>query len=86
MPPVADDLAALAAEGGFIPLARAQHVAAQRRAEELAPHVDPAAVLADLELAPRPVAPEAWETALVSAVGARSREQVARRLDAALGD
>ncbi len=85
IPHVADDLVTLAAEGGFIPLSRAQHVAAERRVEELAPHLDPAALLADLDLAPRAVTPEQWEAALVAAVTARSREQVARKLDRALG-
>ncbi len=86
IPHVAEDLMALATEGGFTPVSRAQHVAAQRRAEELAPHVDPAAVLADLELEPRAVTGERWQAALAAAVTARSREQVARKLDRALGD
>lgn len=86
VPQVARDLLTLSAEGGRTPLVRAQHLAAQRRAEQIARHVDHAAVLADLGLDARPVTPEQWRTALVSAVGARSREQVGRAFDLALRD
>jgi hypothetical protein len=63
---------------------RAQHIAAQRRAEEIAAHVDQAAVLADLGLRCSEATPERWRVALSSAVGARSREQVARAVDRSL--
>lgn len=81
VPLVADDLLSLSAEGGRTQLVHAQHLAAQRRAEQIAPHVDPAAVLADLGLKPAPVSAERWRSALSSAVGSRSREQVARAVD-----
>ncbi len=84
VPLVADDLLNLAGEGGRTPLARAQHIAAQRRAEQIAGHVDRAAVLADLGLEPSAATPERWRLALSSAVGARSREQVARAVDLSL--
>jgi hypothetical protein len=50
VPLVADDLITLAGERGRTHLARAQHLAAQRRAQQIAVHVDQAAVLADLGL------------------------------------
>jgi hypothetical protein len=84
VPHVAEDLLTLSVEGGRTPLSRAQHVAAQRRAEQIAGHVDDAAVLADLGLRPRAVTPEQWRAALSSAVGARSREQVARAVERSL--
>lgn len=84
MPLVAEDLLSLSGERGRTPLARAQHIAAQRRAEQIAGHVDQAAVLEDLGLARPSVAPERWEAALSSAVRARSREQVARAVDSSL--
>jgi hypothetical protein len=62
----------------------AQHIAAQRRAEQIAVHVDQAAVLADLGLEQSSPTPERWRIALTSAVGARSREQVARAVDRSL--
>jgi hypothetical protein len=84
VPLVAEDLISLAGDHGRTPLARAQHIAAQRRAEQIAVHVDQAAVLADLGLK-RPVASaERWRDALSSAVDARSREQVARAVDRSL--
>jgi hypothetical protein len=86
VPRVAQDLLSLSGGGGRTPLSRAQHVAAQRRAEEIAVHVDGTEVLADLGLDPRPLTAERWQAALRSAVGARSREQVARALDEALSD
>jgi hypothetical protein len=84
VPLVAGDLIGLAGDGGRTQLARAQHIAAQRRAEEIAPHVDQAAVLADLGLKCSVGTPERWSDALRSAVRARSREQVARSVDRSL--
>jgi hypothetical protein len=85
VPQVAEDLLELCrGEGGRTPLARAQHVAARRRAEQIAGHVDRGAVLADLGLEPRAATPDEWRLALGSAVTARSREQVARAVDRAL--
>lgn len=78
VPDVALDLLRLSGEGGRTPLTRAQHLAAQRRAEQIAPHVRPAAVLKDLDLPRREVGAQEWVDALVEAVSARSREQVAR--------
>jgi hypothetical protein len=86
VPQVAQDLLSLSAERGRTPLARAQHVAAQRRAEQIARHLDRAAIFAGLGLAPRVVSAERWEAALSSAVDARSREQVARKVELALSD
>jgi hypothetical protein len=85
VPHVAGDLLSLSGEGGRTPLARAQHIAAQRRAEQVARHLDGPALLAELGLAARTVSSERWATALSSAVSARSREQVARAVDLALG-
>jgi hypothetical protein len=84
VPLVAEDLLALSSEGGRTPLVRAQHVAAVRRAEQIAGHVDRAVILADLGLDPRAVTAERWQSAISSAVGARSREQVARAVDLSL--
>jgi hypothetical protein len=84
VPFVADDLLSLAGERGRTPLVRAQHIAAQRRAEQIAGHVDRATVLADLGLEQSAATPERWRRALSSAVGARSREQVARAVDLSL--
>jgi hypothetical protein len=78
---VADDLLSLSGEGGRTQLVRVQHIAAQRRAEQIAGHVDQAAVLAELGLEHSSVTPERWQSALSSAVRARSREQVARAVD-----
>jgi hypothetical protein len=86
VPQVAEDLLTLSGEGGRTPLARAQHMAAQRRAEQIAGHVDRGALLADLGLEVRAVEADRWQAALRSAVGARSREQVARAVDEALSD
>jgi hypothetical protein len=86
VPRVAEDLLSLSAQPGRTPLARAQHVAAQRRAEQIASHLDRAAIFAGLGLAPRVVSAERWEAALGSAVGARSREQVARAVELSLRD
>jgi hypothetical protein len=84
VPLVAEDLLSLSGEGGRTQLARAQHIAAQRRAEQIAGHVDQAAVLADLGLEQSSATPERWQSALSSAVGACSREQVARAVDRSL--
>ncbi|MEA2316470.1 MAG: hypothetical protein QOD44_659 [Solirubrobacteraceae bacterium] len=86
VPAVADDLLRISAEAGTTRLVRAQHAAAERRAEQIAAHVDHAAVLADLGLDAREVTAERWAEALSSAVTARSREQVARAVDLALRD
>jgi hypothetical protein len=75
---VAEDLLSLPSEGGRTRLVQAQHIAAQRRAEEIAPHVDQSAVLADLGLESSLLTTERWQSALSGAVEARSREQVAR--------
>jgi hypothetical protein len=81
VPLVAADLLDLAGDRGRTPLARAQHIAAQRRAEQIARHVDQAALLADLGLVPSQATPERWREAMSSAVNARSREQVARAVE-----
>jgi hypothetical protein len=86
IPDVTQDLLRISLEGGRTRLVRAQHAAAQRRAEQIAGHVDHAAVLADLGLHARAVSAERWMSALSSAVSARSREQVARAVDLALRD
>jgi hypothetical protein len=78
VPLVAADLLSLSAEAGRTPLHRAQHVAARRRAEQIAGHLDHAAVLTDLGLEPAPVNDDRWREAIGGAVVARSREQVAR--------
>ncbi|MGO9899536.1 MAG: hypothetical protein ACLP0J_07555 [Solirubrobacteraceae bacterium] len=84
VPLVAEDLIRLAGNGGRTPLSRAQHVAAQRRAEQIAVHVDHAVVLADLGLELQAATPERWSVALQAAVSSRSREQVARAVDRSL--
>ena len=84
VPLVADDLISLAGEPGRTQLARAQHLAAQRRAQQIAGHVDQAAVMADLGLEHASASPNRWRMALSSAVGARSRQQVARAVDRSL--
>jgi hypothetical protein len=86
IPVVAQDLLRIAAEGGRTRLARAQHIAAERRAEQIAVHVDHTAVLADLGLGARAVSGQRWAVALRCAVSARSREQVTRAVDLALRD
>jgi hypothetical protein len=84
VPLVVEDLLNLSGARGRTRLAQAQHIAAQRRAEQIADHVDQAAVLADLGLKQAEVTPERWQAALSSAVRARSREQVARAVDSSL--
>jgi hypothetical protein len=86
VPQVAEDLLTMSSEGGRTPLLRAQHAAAIRRAEQIAGHVDRVALLSDLGLDARGVTAERWQAALGSAVGARSREQVARAVDRSLRD
>ena len=83
---VTEDLLTMSSEGGRTPLVRAQHVAATRRAEQIARHVDRAAILSDLGLDHGAVTAERWQAALGSAVRARSREQVARAVDLSLRD
>jgi hypothetical protein len=84
VPLVADDLIRLGGDRGRTQLVHAQHIAAQRRAEQIAVHVDQASVLADLGLEKSSATPERWLIALRSAVEARSREQVARAVDRSL--
>jgi hypothetical protein len=86
VPLVAEDLISCAGEPGRMPLSRAQHIAAQRRAEQVAVHVDQAALLADLGLSRSPASPERWRLAMTRAVESRSREQVARAVDRSLSD
>jgi len=85
VPLVAADLLMLSGAEGRTPLHRAQHLAAQRRAEEIAPHVDHTRVLKDLGLEPAADLDEdRWREAISGAVKARSREQVARALSDSL--
>lgn len=88
VPVVAEDLITLAGDRGRTrgrtQLAQAQHIAAQRRAEQIASHVDQATLLADLGLRSTATTPDRWRVALSSAVRARSREQVARAVDRSL--
>jgi hypothetical protein len=87
VPHVAGDLLSLSGEGGRTPLARAQHIAAQRCAEQVASHLDGPALLVELGLDARAaMSSERWADALSSAVSARSRDQVARAVDHALRD
>jgi hypothetical protein len=86
VPLVAGDLLALAGDGSRTPLVRAQHIAAQRRAQAIAGHIDQAALLADLGVKRSPVTAERWQSALSGAVRARTRDQVARALDLSLRD
>jgi hypothetical protein len=84
VPVVAGDLIALAESTGRTRLPQAQHIAAQRRAEQIASHVDQPAVLSGLGLRCATTTPDRWRLALSSAVRARSREQVARSVDRSL--
>jgi hypothetical protein len=84
VPVVAQDLITLGGDRGRTQLAHAQHIAAQRRAEQIAVHVDQSAVLADLGLRCSATTPDRWRVALSCAVQARSREQVARAVDGSL--
>ncbi|MDQ8044901.1 MAG: hypothetical protein REI11_09865 [Patulibacter sp.] len=86
VPLIADDLIHFSDDRGRTPLHRAQHVAAERRAEMIAPFVEPGPVLKDLGLvAPRWLSDEQWAAGLSDAVRARSREGVGRRLQESLG-
>ena len=86
VPLIADDLMRMSDEGGRTPLHRAQHVAAQRRAEVIAPYVEAEPVLKDLKLeSPRWLSDEQWAEGLKAAVSARSREGVGRALQESLG-
>jgi hypothetical protein len=86
VPRVAEDLLSLSGEKGRTPLVRAQHIAAIRRAEQIADHVDRASLLAELDLPDHPVSAERWREVLSGAVRARSREQMARAVEASLED
>jgi hypothetical protein len=86
VPQVAEDLLALSGEKGRTGLVRAQHIAARRRAEQIADHLDHAAVLSDLRLPDRPISDERWRAAIGDAVRSRSREQVARSMELSLRD
>lgn len=86
VPVVAADLLDLSMGEGRTPLHRAQHVAARRRAEQVASHLDHAAVLTNLGLEPEPVDDDRWRQAVGDAVVARSREQVARAMAQSLRD
>jgi hypothetical protein len=86
IPLVAADLLSLSAEEGRTPLHRAQHLAARHRAEQIAGHLDRAAVLSDLGLDAEPVDDDRWREAIGGAVIARSREQVARSMARSLSD
>ena len=86
VPDVAQDLLRLTGGGGRTPLHRAQHLAAQRRAEQVADHLDRRAVLDELDVESREVSDDRWREAMSSAVSARSRNQVARAVTLALDD
>jgi hypothetical protein len=75
VPDTAQDLLNLSATRGRTPLHRAQQIAG---------HLDQKAVLGDLGLRRRVVSEERWQEALSSAVGAKSREQVARAVERSL--
>jgi hypothetical protein len=84
IPLVASDLLSVSQQGGRMQLRQVQHFAAQRRAEQIADHVDQATVIADLGLERSSVSAERWQSTLSAAVTARSREQVARAVDLSL--
>jgi hypothetical protein len=86
VPLVAADLLSLSASEGRTPLHRAQHVAARRRAEQIAGHLDRAAMLTELGLDVSTVDDDRWREAIGSAVGARSREQVTRAVARSLSE
>src|SRR4051812_17618502 len=86
VPQVTADLLDLSAQEGRTPLHRAQHLAARRRAEKIAGHLDHAAVLKDLGLEPVAVDEDRWREALGAAVAARSREQVSRSIAQSLSE
>ena len=85
IPLVADDLLS-------VPGRRGAHAAAQGPAHRGAPprggdrpHLDQAAILADLGLEPEPLSDERWREVLTAAIGSRSREQVSRGRPRAAG-
>lgn len=84
VPHVTEDLLHLARTAGRTPLSGAQHIAARRRAEALAPYVDAALVTKELGLGRRTLSEDEWAGALVAGVDARSREQLARKMADAL--
>ena len=84
IPLVAEDLLNLSASEGRTPLHRAQHLAARRRAEQVAGHLDHAAVLTEIGLEPDDIDDDRWREAMGDAVVARSREQVARAMSRSL--
>ncbi len=84
IPVVAADLLELSAGEGRTPLHRAQHLAARRRAEQVADHLDHAAVLTEIGLEPDEIDDDRWRAAIGDAVVARSREQVARAVSQSL--
>ena len=84
VPLVADDLLRLSERGGRTQLVQVQHIAAQRRAEQIADHVDQAAIIADLGLEHTTVSRERWQSVLRAAVRSRSRAQVARAVTLSL--
>jgi hypothetical protein len=86
VPLVAEDLLRFSETEGRTPLHRAQHIAARRRAEQLAPHVDYEIVLADLGHEAEEIDADRWRAAIGDAVVARSREQMARAVEASLGE
>jgi hypothetical protein len=83
---VTQELLSLSDAGARTALVRAQHIAAQCRAQQIAGHVDHDALLAELGLDSRVVSAQRWEAALRHAVGARSRHQVARAVERVLGE
>ena len=85
IPGTARELLDLSATRGRTPLHRAQHLAARNRAVQIARHVDQDAVMSDLGVRRGTVSDERWGRALGSAVGAKSREQVARAVEKSLG-
>jgi hypothetical protein len=85
VPRVAEDLLRFAETEGRTPLHRAQHAAARRRAEQLAPYVDHAVVFSDLGLEAEAIDEDRWREAMADAVVARSREQMARAIEESLG-
>ena len=85
IPDTARELLELSATRGNTPLHRAQHMAARNRAAQIAGHVDQDALLDELGLRRRAVSDERWREALSSAIGAKSREQVARAVEKSLG-
>lgn len=84
IPLLTTDLLSLSGAEGRTPLHRAQHLAARRRAETIAPYLDHAAVLGELGIAFEPIDDDRWREAIGGAVVARSREQVARAVSRSL--